>query len=544
MLFHAIIKQLKLAGLPVAGADRLNITTELVVKDLLSLFNFLNTPDDDLNFAALLKSPLCGFSEKNLFDLAKNRSKSLWLTLLSKKKEYANILNFLHDLRSNVDFLSPYEILERILINHNKRADFTARLGLEVEESINALLDQARKFEKSHIPDLTSFILWMESDDVYIKKELETESTTIRVMTIHGSKGLESPIVILPDTSSKIIRTNSKFAKIDNKMVTIKGIKKIQNQKVAESAEKAKELQIQEEFRLLYVSLTRAENWLIICGAGNRSSSKNCWYDVIENEITSFDSNLLKLTENSGYTVKSENWLDSKLPKNEETNSQTVEIPEWVKESKLKESTIQKAISPSNLSDFKSIPNKENLESNQAKELGAQIHILLENLPSHIHENWEQAGKNILKNFGFHNLEIINEALDQVKKILTNKNLQFIFSDSSNAEVPFQMHIPRLNNLLFSGIIDRIINSKNKITAIDFKSNFIVPDNENEVPIGILKQMAIYQEALSIIYPDKKIEIAILWIRNSKLMYLNSLHLRALLDEPLTLDLSNSDSYL
>ena len=144
----------------------------------------------------------------------------------------------------------------------------------------------------------------MESDDVYIKKELETESTTIRVMTIHGSKGLESPIVILPDTSSKIIRTNSKFAKIDNKMVTIKGIKKIQNQKVAESAEKAKELQIQEEFRLLYVSLTRAENWLIICGAGNRSSSRNCWYDVIENEITSFDSNLLKLTENSGYTVR------------------------------------------------------------------------------------------------------------------------------------------------------------------------------------------------------------------------------------------------
>ena len=133
----------------------------------------------------------------------------MWLTLLSQKTEHIDILSFLNDLRSNVDFLRPYEILERTLINHNKRAAFSARLGLEVEESINALLEQARKFEKSHIPDLTSFILWMETDDVYIKRELETESTTIRVMTIHGSKGLESPIVILPDTSSKILRTVS-----------------------------------------------------------------------------------------------------------------------------------------------------------------------------------------------------------------------------------------------------------------------------------------------------------------------------------------------
>ena len=542
MLFHAIIKQLKLAGLPVAGADRLNITTELVVKDLLSLFNFLNTPDDDLNFANLLKSPLCGFSEKKLFDLAQNRNKSLWLTLLSQKTEHIDILSFLNDLRSNVDFLRPYEILERTLINHNKRAAFSARLGLEVEESINALLEQARKFEKSHIPDLTSFILWMETDDVYIKRELETESTTIRVMTIHGSKGLESPIVILPDTSSKILRTSSKFVKIDNKAITLRGIKNNQNQKVTEAIKKARELQIQEEFRLLYVSLTRAENWLIICGAGNRSSSKDCWYDIIENEISSLNSNLLKLTKNSGYTVKSENWSDSKHQNNEEKTPVSINAPEWVKQSALEKQTTQKRISPSKLIGLKSLTSEENFDSNRARELGSQIHTLLEHSPNPISENWEQTSKNILKNSGFYDLEIMNEALNQVKEILTDKKLHFIFSDNSNAEVSFQMHLPRLNNLLFSGIIDRIIFTETTVTAIDFKSNFVVPDNENEVPTGILKQMAIYLEALTIVYPNKEIEIAILWIKNLKLMYLNKLNLRTLLDQSLTLDLSNIDS--
>ena len=136
----------------------------------------------------------------------------------------------------------------------------------------------------------------------------------------------------------------------------------------------------------------------------------------------------------------------------------------------------------------------------------------------------------------------MNEALNQVKEILTDKKLHFIFSDNSNAEVSFQMHLPRLNNLLFSGIIDRIIFTETKVTAIDFKSNFVVPDNENEVPTGILKQMAIYLEALTIVYPNKEIEIAILWIKNLKLMYLNKLNLRTLLDQSLTLDLSNIDS--
>jgi len=541
-LFHAIIKQLKLAGLPVAGADRLNITTELVVKDLLSLFNFLNTPDDDLNFATLLKSPLCGFSEKNLFNLAHNRNKSLWLTLLSNQTEFKTTLDFLNDLRSNVDFLRPYEILERVLINHNKRAAFTARLGFEVEESINALLEQARKFEKNHIPDLTSFILWMESDDVYIKRELETESSTIRVMTIHGAKGLESPIVILPDTSSKILKTNSKLVKLNKHAITIKGTKNYQSKNVVDAINQEQILQREEEFRLLYVSLTRAENWLIICGAGNRSSSNKCWYDIIENEIITFNSDLLKRNQASGYTIKSTNWLSSDTQKNEVKKSQFTTIPNWVNQPKNQKNNIKKSIAPSKLIGSKSLPGKENQTINKPLELGSQIHLLLENLPKQISNNWEAVSKNILKNNGFNNSEIAKEAYKIAKKILNDENLKFIFAENSTAELPFQIHLPKLNNLLVSGIIDRVINNKNEIIAVDFKSNLLVPKNNKNIPTGILNQMAIYQEALSLIYPDKEIKLAILWVQNSTLMYLDKSHLRNLLDQSLALDLLKFDS--
>ena len=150
--------------------------------------------------------------------------------------------------------------------------------------------------------------------------------------------------------------------------------------------------------------------------------------------------------------------------------------------------------------------------------------------------------KNILKNNGFNNSEIAKEAYKISKKILNDENLKFIFAENSTAELPFQIHLPKLNNLLVSGIIDRVINNKNEIIAVDFKSNLLVPENNKNIPTGVLNQMAIYQEALSIIYPDKEIKLAILWVQNSTLMYLDKLHLRNLLDQSLALDLLKFDS--
>lgn len=532
-LFHSIIKCLKISGLPVAGADRLNIATELAVKDLLSLLNFLVTPDDDLNLATLLKSPLCGLSENELFHLAKGREGSLWKSLLKNANQHKNILNFLSDLRNNVDFLRPYELLERALIKHNKRADLTSTLGLEAEDGINALLDQALNYEKLNIPDLTSFILWMESDDVYIKRELETESSNIRVMTIHGAKGLEAPIVILPDTGSRLNMGSSKFIKLNDNIITLRGAKPNQPQLVKNSIEELNKLEKEEEFRLLYVAMTRAESWLIICGSGRRNKNGGCWYDTIENGIKSLNIKTDGHLEEARLTIQSKNWKASDSINRTHVKSNKNQLPKWVNQPKTQIRKTNKAISPSEMEGSKSLNGSNKTDSNNAKMVGSQIHILIEYLPKFPHKNWKSISYNILKNSGYGNIKTIEKATDRAIKILHDDKLKFLFQSNSIAEAPFQVNIPELNNTLFSGIIDRIVVLEEKIIAVDFKSNFLVPKMDKEVPNGLLRQMAIYFRSLEIIYPAKEINIAILWTETSNLMFLDKMLLKKCLQSVL-----------
>ena len=521
-LFHSIIKCLKASGLPVAGADRLNITAELAVKDLLSLLKFLATPDDDLNLAVLLKSPLVGLSENALYRLAVGREGSLWKSLLKNANQHKSILNFLSDLRNNVDFLQPYELLERALIKHNKRAALTSALGLEAEEGISALLDQAINYEEFNIPDLTSFITWMESDDFYIKRELETESSNIRVMTIHGAKGLEAPIVILPDTASRSNVGGSNFIKLNNNIITLRGAKPNQPQLVKNSIEKLSKLQNQEESRLLYVAMTRAESWLIICGAGKRSKNRDCWYDIIENAIKSLNVKTIE----TGLTVQSKNWKVSDNINVTNISSKKMQLPEWIGQPKNKIKKNSKAISPSEIQGSKSLVGSNEIDSNDAKIIGSQIHILLEYLPKFSRENWKNINYNILKNSGFENIQTTERATERAINILQDEKLKFLFQSNSIAETPFQITLPELNNTLFAGVIDRIVVLKKEIIAVDFKSNFLVPKIDKDVPIGLLRQMAIYFRFLERIYPTKEINIAILWTETSNLMFLDKMLLK------------------
>ncbi|MFV2034308.1 MAG: double-strand break repair helicase AddA, partial [Halocynthiibacter sp.] len=149
-LFHEIIKSCKGRGLPVAGADRLKVGAELAVRDLVALLSFLATPEDDLSLAAALRSPLFGWSQQALHRLAQPRAKNeyLWAALRNNTKEHAATLDVLRALRDDSDFLRPYDLIERILTRHNGRRALRARLGLETEDGIDALLQHALAYEQ------------------------------------------------------------------------------------------------------------------------------------------------------------------------------------------------------------------------------------------------------------------------------------------------------------------------------------------------------------------------------------------------------------
>ena len=200
-VFSEIIRACKKLGLPIAGADRLKLTAELAVKDLLALLSFLDTPDDDLSLAAVLRSPLCGIGEAELFGLAHDRDGNLWESLQVAGGRFDPVIALLADMRGQVDFLRPYDLLERILIRHDGRRRLVARLGDEAEEAIDELLNQALAYERNDVPSLTGFLIWLDADEIEVKRQAESSGRRIRVMTVHGAKGLESEIVIMPDTA-------------------------------------------------------------------------------------------------------------------------------------------------------------------------------------------------------------------------------------------------------------------------------------------------------------------------------------------------------
>ncbi|WP_372604599.1 double-strand break repair helicase AddA, partial [Actibacterium sp.] len=278
-LFHEIIRACKAANLPIAGADRLKVGGELAVKDLTALLSFLATPEDDLSLAAALKSPLFGWSEDDLYRLAAGRNGTyLWAALRQSNWAGAETFSTLNSLLGDADFLRPYDLIERILTRHNGRQNLIARLGAEAEDGIDALLSQALAYERIEVPSLTGFLIWLQTDEVEIKRQMDSAGNRIRVMTVHGAKGLEAPIVILPDTAKRQPRNSDNLVIGPDGLVIWKPTADNSPDIVTDALAAISTQQADERNRLLYVAMTRAEQWLITCAAGDLDNG-NSWYE-------------------------------------------------------------------------------------------------------------------------------------------------------------------------------------------------------------------------------------------------------------------------
>ena len=516
-LFNEILKELKSKNLPVAGADRLNVGDELAVKDILSILQFANMANDDLSLAEAMRSPLLGLSENDLFKIAHNRKGTLWQSL-KDQNHHRKVLEILTDIRNQVGYLRPYELIERILTKHRGREKLLARLGSEVEDGIDELLSQSLQYETLEAPTLSGFLQWFVSGEVEIKRDMG-KGNQIRVMTVHGSKGLESPIVILPDTGDKTLPLTSQITLSNNSAVwrsTGSDGSEIQTQ--AEAI--IKEKQAEEKMRLLYVALTRAESWLIICGAGSHKRDSS-WYNIIKSSMISLNASKYEFYNiGEGLLLKDLNWdnleTNGKISK---PNIKQNTNPNWLVEKAKKINRPKQALAPSKLIDDKTLKSISNKPDGDAKELGELLHKVLEILPKMPKSEWTQFLNNFFKN---DKSKLTNEKKNDLKSeaisLLDNPKLSYIFfSPNSLSEVGITSHISQLNNNIL-GYIDRLIIAENTITAIDFKSNVNIPDSDKEIPKGILAQQAVYLLALQKIYPKSEIIIAILWTKTGEVM--------------------------
>ena len=521
-LFNEVIRACKEAGLPIAGADRLKVGAELAVRDLAAVLSFLAMPEDDLALATALKSPLLGWDEQMLYDLAHRRAPGpLWPALRARRDEFPRTMAILDDLRDRTDFLRPYDLVERILTRYDGRRRLLARLGEEAEDGIDALLDQTLAYERTEVPSLTGFLVWLASDELEIKRQVDSAGDRIRVMTVHGAKGLESPIVILPDAAARRAPPADRLLPVGEGRFGWGGAVDTLPGPLRTARDALIERRLEERDRLLYVALTRAETWLIVAAAGNLGKDGEAWHDRVRTGMQTLGATEAPMPTGPGLRLENGDWQAAGTDVALADAEPTVTVPEMFRHPAAPPPLRPATRSPSDLGGAKALPGEDGLDTEQAKRRGTQVHLLLEMLPQHPPADWPATAARILSRGAWRaEGEELRLLLDEAARVLTRPDLGPLFAPDALAEVPVTANLAELGGARLHGVIDRLVVAPDHVLAVDFKTNATVPERPQDCPEGLLRQMGAYAAALAQIYPDRRIDLAILWTRNATLMHL------------------------
>ena len=525
-LFHEIIRACKAERLSVAGADVLKLGEELAVRDIQALLSFLATPEDDLSLAAALRSPLLGLDEAGLFDLAAGRPKGryLWEEVRRRQADYPAAFALLSDLRDRADFLRPYDLIERLLTHHDGRRRLVARLGEEAADGIDALLAQALAYEQEEPPSLTGFLARMEGAEIDVKRRAEGRGTKLRVMTVHGAKGLESPIVILPDTAHR--KRSHEYR--DDILPAADGTPQWSpaNDEAPEVSlglkRAAIDKRLEEAQRLLYVAMTRAEQWLIVAAAGELGTAGDSWYEQIRAGLTACGAAGHDFALGRGLRLESPHWAGASRPAGPTTLPvAAAPLPVWATTPAETPARPAATLSPSDLGGAKALPGeREGWSEAAALRRGTLVHRLLEHLPGSPRAGWPERAQELLAGAAEAGEALLLRA--EAERVLDDPSLAFLFAPETLAEVSVTAALPELGGARIHGAIDRLVIRPDHVLAVDFKTNVLVPDRPEAVPDGILRQMGAYGAALAQVFPGLRVETAVLWTARAQLMALPS----------------------
>ena len=422
------------------------------------------------------------------------------------------------NLLASIDYLRPYELLEKILNQYNGRANLISRLGAEAEDAIDALLSLSIDYEKQETPSLTGFLSWVSTSGFEIKRQLTKQENQIRVMTIHGAKGLESPIVILPETQKRKVELRDKI--LVGEKIAVWNNKKGEASRTEEEI-KSKKIQAleAERNRLLYVAITRAETWFIAMSAGQLDDK--CWYEKIKNSLQSSKAKKQIFPTGEGLRLEEGNWSSAIEEKEYQSKKSRNKLPDWIKKVSFENKVQPKYLIPSDLGGSKTLSKGNGLSEEEAALHGSRVHKLLELLPKYSSQDWPEYSLKILKaNRLFDGPPNAKNAIKEALSVLTDPKFSYIFAKDVLSEVPFSAQLPNLKNQKIYGIIDRLIVGSNNVQIIDFKTNSTVPKTANKIPLGILRQMGAYKLAIEEIYPGKEVSCYILWTAIKKIDHL------------------------
>ncbi len=555
---EALNRELKNLNIPAAGSDRLILTDHIAVQDLAALGRFLLLPEDDLSLAEVLKSPLFDLNDTDLLEIAREsdakvRPGTLWQMLVKRSEgsaKWQEVRSRLEDWRARADFVPPYEFYARLLGADGGRHSFRRRLGVEVDDVLDEFLALTIAYEQAGTPGLEGFLAWMAAAPTEIKRELTNTKGMVRIMTVHGSKGLEARIVLLAEPGAAPVsaihdpaflpRARSKDDLRPPALVWLPP----KTGRIAWHDEAVDTLRLgqEEEYRrLLYVALTRAEDRLVVCGwEPKRGAHDDCWYSLVSKALK---PQAQELKDASGEVVgwrwqKGSGNQDNRAasPRHEGENgaasSDDLRLPEWAHQP-VKPVTRKTRLQPSRA--FEAMEDKEGVEPVPALsrlaagrqptswplERGRLVHRLLELLPSLPPKERMSAAETFLARSlkpvfaGFK-----DTLLSELKQIFENPEFAPVFSENARAEVALTGTIRSDDGtqIEVSGQIDRLIVGDNQVVIVDYKTNLHPAETARDVPLEYRAQLSVYREILKQIYPGRSICAHLLWTSAPALM--------------------------
>jgi ATP-dependent helicase/nuclease subunit A len=549
--FDAVIQALKHANIPVAGADRLKLTEHIAIIDLMNLADALLLPQDDLALAVALKSPLFGLSDDDLFKLAWQRKGSLRQALdrhAVTDGKFREAVKRLDICERRYKTETPFAFYAWLLGGDGGRKRILRRLGHEANDALDEFLELALGYERKAPASLQGFMAWLRTADLEVKRDMEISRDEVRVMTVHGAKGLEAPVVFLVDTTSspsdtqrlKLIHLPRGNAAPHAPDVVVWAGKKADDPAAVAAARAAMLGDTEDEYRrLLYVAMTRAADRLIVggCMPGNMNTvRKFSWYDLIVKGLGNSGLHLQEIETPDGAIKRYSRPEDVTAGTTATVAPATIApsaLPAWLRTSAPAEFPTDDLLRPSDPADEENhrVRTGESIQLRaRALQRGTLVHRLLQSLPDVATERRRDAALKYLARNADGWTDGDRAALaEAMLALIGDSRFAAVFAPGSRAEVSIAGRLERAGRppALVSGQIDRLVVRPDEVLIVDFKTNHDPPKLAAEAPPAYLRQLALYRAVLQKLYPQRPVRAALLWTERPELMEISALALHA-----------------